>query len=82
MPRRIRRSGSASPNGPKAKLANEKPKGETIAYDELVKRWTELTHEVHPRASRLRARDGAARALAPLAMCGPDGHVCGTRRDP
>jgi glycerol transport system substrate-binding protein len=27
------------PNGPHAKLANEKPKGETIAYDELVKRW-------------------------------------------
>ncbi|MCK4709501.1 MAG: carbohydrate ABC transporter substrate-binding protein, partial [Gammaproteobacteria bacterium] len=24
---------------PKAKLANEKPKGETIDYDELVKRW-------------------------------------------
>lgn len=24
---------------PKAKLANEKPKGETIAYDELIKRW-------------------------------------------
>jgi glycerol transport system substrate-binding protein len=27
------------PNGPKAKLANEKPKGETMDYDELVKRW-------------------------------------------
>ena len=27
------------PNGPKAKLADEKPKGETIDYDELVKRW-------------------------------------------
>jgi glycerol transport system substrate-binding protein len=27
------------PNGPKAKLDNEKPQGETIAYDELVKRW-------------------------------------------
>ena len=26
---------------PKAKLANEKPQGETIAYDELVKRWTQ-----------------------------------------
>lgn len=26
--------------GAKAKLANEKPQGETIAYDELVKRWT------------------------------------------
>ncbi len=26
--------------GAKAKLANEKPPGETIAYDELVKRWT------------------------------------------
>jgi glycerol transport system substrate-binding protein len=27
------------PDGPKAKLANEKPKGQTIDYDELVKRW-------------------------------------------
>jgi len=27
------------PNGPAAKLDNEKPQGETIAYDELVKRW-------------------------------------------
>jgi glycerol transport system substrate-binding protein len=26
--------------GPHAKLENEKPKGETIAYEELVKRWT------------------------------------------
>ena len=29
------------PNGPKAKLENEKPQGETIDYDELVKRWAE-----------------------------------------
>lgn len=29
------------PDGPKAKLENEKPKGETIAYDEIVKRWTD-----------------------------------------
>jgi len=28
------------PDGPKAKLENEKPKGETIAYEELIKRWT------------------------------------------
>jgi glycerol transport system substrate-binding protein len=28
-------------NGPKAKLENEKPQGETIAYEELVKRWTQ-----------------------------------------
>ena len=28
------------PDGPAAKLANEKEKGQTIAYDELVKRWT------------------------------------------
>ncbi|WP_428623741.1 ABC transporter substrate-binding protein [Sedimenticola sp.] len=28
------------PGSPKAKLANEKPKGETIDYDELVKRWS------------------------------------------
>ncbi len=27
--------------GAKAKLANEKPQGETIAYDELVKRWAQ-----------------------------------------
>ena len=27
-------------DGPAAKLENEKPQGETIAYDELVKRWT------------------------------------------
>jgi glycerol transport system substrate-binding protein len=27
------------PNGPTAKLANEKPKGETMDYDELIKRW-------------------------------------------
>jgi len=27
------------PGSPKAKLANEKPKGETISYDELIKRW-------------------------------------------
>jgi glycerol transport system substrate-binding protein len=29
------------PDGPKAKLANEKPKGVTMDYDELVKRWTQ-----------------------------------------
>jgi glycerol transport system substrate-binding protein len=28
------------PDGPKAKLANEKPKGVTMPYDEIVKRWT------------------------------------------
>ena len=28
------------PDGPKAKLTNEKPKGVTMDYDELVKRWT------------------------------------------
>jgi len=27
------------PDGPKARLANEKPKGQTIDYDELAKRW-------------------------------------------
>ncbi len=27
------------PDGPKAKLENEKPQGETIDYEELVKRW-------------------------------------------
>jgi glycerol transport system substrate-binding protein len=27
------------PDGPKAKLANEKPKGVTMDYDEIVKRW-------------------------------------------
>ena len=29
------------PGSPKAKLSNEKPQGETIAYDELIKRWSE-----------------------------------------
>jgi glycerol transport system substrate-binding protein len=28
------------PNGPAAKLENEKPQGETIAYDALIQRWT------------------------------------------
>ncbi|MCW5667989.1 MAG: carbohydrate ABC transporter substrate-binding protein [Piscinibacter sp.] len=28
------------PDGPKAKLANEKPKGVTMPYEEIVKRWT------------------------------------------
>ncbi|MFM9842687.1 MAG: ABC transporter substrate-binding protein [Dongiaceae bacterium] len=28
------------PNGPAAKLDNEKPQGETVSYDELVKRWS------------------------------------------
>ena len=28
------------PDGPAAKLENEKEKGQTIAYDELIKRWT------------------------------------------
>jgi len=27
------------PGSPKAKLANEKPQGETIAYEEIIKRW-------------------------------------------
>ena len=29
----------SQPGSPKAKLANEKPPGETVDYDELVKRW-------------------------------------------
>ncbi len=28
------------PDGPAAKLDNEKPQGETVSYDELVKRWS------------------------------------------
>jgi glycerol transport system substrate-binding protein len=28
-------------DGPKAKLENEKPQGETIDYEELVKRWSD-----------------------------------------
>jgi glycerol transport system substrate-binding protein len=31
----------SSDHAPWKKLDNEKPKGETIAYDELIKRWTE-----------------------------------------
>jgi glycerol transport system substrate-binding protein len=27
------------PDGPAAKLDNEKPQGETISYDELIERW-------------------------------------------
>ena len=30
----------AQPGSPKAKLANEKPQGETVSYDELIKSWT------------------------------------------
>jgi glycerol transport system substrate-binding protein len=29
----------SQPGAPKAKLANEKPQGETVNYDELVARW-------------------------------------------
>jgi glycerol transport system substrate-binding protein len=29
------------PDGPKAKLANEKPKGVTMVYEDIVKRWAE-----------------------------------------
>ncbi len=29
----------SQPGSPKAKLANEKPQGETIAYEELIQRW-------------------------------------------
>ncbi len=29
------------PDGPKAKLANEKEQGQTIAYEEIIKRWQE-----------------------------------------
>lgn len=31
----------AQPGAPKAKLANEKPQGKTVAYDELLKSWQE-----------------------------------------
>ena len=31
----------AQPGSPKAKLENEKPRGETVDYDELIKRWAE-----------------------------------------
>ncbi|MCP3671489.1 MAG: carbohydrate ABC transporter substrate-binding protein [Gammaproteobacteria bacterium] len=31
------------PGSPKAKLPNEKPKGETVDYDELLKRWKKAT---------------------------------------
>jgi glycerol transport system substrate-binding protein len=27
------------PDGPKAKLANEKPKGETMSYEKLLESW-------------------------------------------
>jgi glycerol transport system substrate-binding protein len=31
----------SQPGAPKALLANEKPPGETVDYDSLVKRWAE-----------------------------------------
>ena len=31
----------SQPGAPKAKLANEKPKGQTVDYDELIKTWKE-----------------------------------------
>jgi glycerol transport system substrate-binding protein len=31
---------SAKGGAPWAKLANEKPQGKTVAYDDLIKRWT------------------------------------------
>jgi glycerol transport system substrate-binding protein len=31
----------SKPGAPKAKLDNEKPQGETVAYEELIKRWSE-----------------------------------------
>ena len=31
----------AEPGAPKPKLANEKPQGVTVSYDELIKRWAE-----------------------------------------
>ena len=37
-------------HAPWAKLDNEKPKGETIAYDELIKRWTERPVDRRPSA--------------------------------
>ena len=67
------------PDGPKAKLANEKPQGVTVDYDELVKRWTvkqlaaagpSRVRRTRPvplspaRDSRLRARRSAAAAIA------------------
>ncbi|SMF59985.1 ABC transporter substrate-binding protein [Pseudobacteriovorax antillogorgiicola] len=32
------------PGSPKPKLANEKPKGQTIPYDQLLKQWQEYSH--------------------------------------
>jgi glycerol transport system substrate-binding protein len=34
----------AREDGPKAKLENEKPQGETVNYDELVKIWAEASN--------------------------------------
>ncbi len=33
------------PGAPKAKIANEKPKGETVDYDELIKGWQSSAHK-------------------------------------
>jgi len=35
------------PGSPKAKLANEKPQGMTVDYDELVKSWAAATKNKH-----------------------------------
>ena len=66
------------PDGPKAKLANEKPKGETIDYDEIVKRWDGKQPTASP--------DGLASGVLPNARAEPRAAraVCvrDSRRDP
>ena len=60
--RRIPSEWLGKPDGPKAKLENEKPQGETIDYDELVKRWTETQSCRHRRRP---PGDAPAAAAAP-----------------
>jgi len=40
-PKKSESSWIGKPGGPKAKLANEKPKGETVPYENLLKAWRE-----------------------------------------
>ena len=71
--RRIREEWLGKPNGPKAKLENEKPKGETIDYDELVKRWRQA---LGSRSTRRRFPSHLKAAGAFVHVPRPGRHAC------
>ena len=56
-----------APGAPVAKLENEKPQGETISYDELIKSWqTDLTSragQLSPPVGFLAALQGCTKSL-------------------